>query len=638
MTISRSESDSFATSAEQLALAAEVSPIGDYENAVAVQAGEVITVVIETESKTYLKNEALLAFQFFDTSMEPLFDPDWPNISASVGAYQYLSTPSENGRTVDIIELVAPERAETLYIRGIQWENGGQTSIVGQVQIIHETVGETITETPSGQKREYSSNNFVTRSPIRAGTRSVAVKAQYRAGLEPGSAPVQVIFRDRDGEPLLPTSDLPQHPNFGAFLSLDAKSASVSESEWILTVPEGSAQIEFRGVEWGPKSAILVGAIEVTPHSSADDVISEFVKAIKPDQPLLVIDTTAPPIGHPTLSLRPNNLAQAYERLGAAVVFIPFGSLQEFPERPSNQILQFKREDFPRALRILEQHRHNFDNTYVCSSFPSLHAVATAAWLKANGWNIVYEARDDMEEFRRVGYSKWYSPQLERQMLLLADLVVAVSQPLMLKLESLVKNLQRREVVPNAVAKTTIETSTNLRSWEVADARNSSRTFGYVGHLTDSWFDWDLLIDAAKQLPSIEFELAGHGIPANIKLPNNVRFLGPKTHEELQPIVTQWRAGLIPFRDEPLTRSVDPNKIYEYQAWGLRVLTAPMGNVENHPSTWVYRSQDQFIEMLAEIAEKDYNASEVAAIRHFAELNDWDSRAARMLQLIANNN
>ena len=135
MTISRSESDSFATSAEQLALAAEVSPIGDYENAVAVQAGEVITVVIETESKTYLKNEALLAFQFFDTSMEPLFDPDWPNISASVGAYQYLSTPSENGRTVDIIELVAPERAETLYIRGIQWENGGQTSIVGQVQI-----------------------------------------------------------------------------------------------------------------------------------------------------------------------------------------------------------------------------------------------------------------------------------------------------------------------------------------------------------------------------------------------------------------------------------------------------------------------------------------------------------------------
>ena len=102
--------------------------------------------------------------------------------------------------------------------------------------------------------------------------------------------------------------------------------------------------------------------------------------------------------------------------------------------------------------------------------------------------------------------------------------------------------------------------------------------------------------------------------------------------------MTQWRAGLIPFRDEPLTRSVDPNKIYEYQAWGLRVLTAPMGNVENHPSTWVYRSQDQFIEMLAEIAEKDYNASEVAAIRHFAELNDWDSRAARMLQLIANNN
>lgn len=636
MTLSRHEGNSFAPTDEQLALVSEVSPIGKYENAVVVQPGEVITVVIETESKTYLKNEALLAFQFFDQTLEPLFDPDWPNISASVGAYQYLSTPSENGRTVDIIELVAPDQAETLFIRGIQWEERGQTSIVGEVQIIHEPVEETITETPSGQKREYSSNNFVTRSPIHAGTRSVSVRAEYRAGIEPGSAPVQVIFRDQDGEPLLPTSDLPQHPNFGAFLSLDAKSSQVSESEWILTVPEGSSAIEFRGVEWGPKSATLVGAIEVTPHSSSDDVISEFAKAIRPDQPLLVIDTTAPPIGHPTLSLRPNNLARAYERLGAAVVFIPFGSLQEFPERPSEQILQFKREDFPRALRILEQHRHSCDNTYVCSSFPSLHAVATAAWLKANGWNIVYEARDDMEEFRRVGYSKWYSPQLERQMLLLADLVVAVSQPLMQKLESLVRNLQRREVVPNAVAKATIETAADLRSWAVADARNSSRTFGYVGHLTDSWFDWDLLIEAAKQLPSIEFELVGHGIPANLKLPNNVRFLGPKTHEELQPIVARWRAGLIPFRDEPLTRSVDPNKIYEYQAWGLRVLTAPMGNVENHPSTWIYRSQEQFVKMLTEIAEHDYNPTEVATIRNFAELNDWDSRAALMLQLMAN--
>ena len=40
--------------------------------------------------------------------------------------------------------------------------------------------------------------------------------------------------------------------------------------------------------------------------------------------------------------------------------------------------------------------------------------------------------------------------------------------------------------------------------------------------------------------------------------------------------------------------------------------------------------------MLTEIAEHDYNPTEVATIRNFAELNDWDSRAALMLQLMAN--
>ena len=50
-------------------------------------------------------------------------------------------------------------------------------------------------------------------------------------------------------------------------------------------------------------------------------------------------------------------------------------------------------------------------------------------------WHTVYEIRDDMEEFNRVGYSKWYSSQLEIKVAQLADKVVTVSPRLAQKIK-----------------------------------------------------------------------------------------------------------------------------------------------------------------------------------------------------------
>jgi len=371
--------------------------------------------------------------------------------------------------------------------------------------------------------------------------------------------------------------------------------------------------------------------IEVTEVRSSVAEIDAFLAEIPEGDTLLVIDTTAPPLGHETLSLRPNNLARAFERAGVWVVFLPFSSLQEFPARVSDRILQVARKDFGRLVRGLTTRRRSMGDTYICSSFPSIGAVALGTQLKTLGWQVVYECRDDMEEFNRVGYSKWYSPALERQMLIVADKVVSVSTALDAKLVSMWPALRDHAVIPNAVNRHVIDQSEGLRTEESFDRREHLRVAGYVGHLTPSWFDWPLIAEAARRMPETVFEIIGHGAPQGMSLPSNVHLLGPRSHEQLADIVTGWKAGLIPFLDIPLTRSVDPNKIYEYFAWGLRCVTAPMGSVETYPSTWVHRGVDEFVEKLDEALSTPWAPGEREAMESFVQSSDWDDRAERLL-------
>ena len=155
---------------------------------------------------------------------------------------------------------------------------------------------------------------------------------------------------------------------------------------------------------------------------------------------------------------------------------------------------------------------------------------------------------------------------------------------------------------------------------------------GYVGHLTDSWFDWPLIEEAASRLPHITFEIIGHGAPDNLSLPANVKMLGAKSHDELPEIVAGWKVALIPFKDLPLTRSVDPNKIYEYFAWGLRCVSAPMGLVHEYPSTWVYRTADEFVDSIREAVETKMSDRELYTLDEFVQTASWDDRAVTMFE------
>lgn len=607
-------------------------PIGSFETASRVEPGCPVRVTVETQSLTGIEKEALLSFQFFDENEEVLDNPSWPTISKSVGEYQYLQIPAAGDRIAEVITLDPPEGAAQIYVQGLQWDDRGETLINCVVEGGTNNLPQL--ETANGTPLRVNSAQYLYIYRLKHPGGKLSGVLKVSAGEEPGTSPLSIRFFNTVGEEILGNGDLPQNPRFGSFIPLEPLPSGSREIEFEFTVPQEATTVEFRGVDWGRKSCFISGTPIISESISNSQLLDEFVDRVETLEALLVIDTTAPPIGHDTLALRPNNLAKAYSDLECGVVFFPFGSLQGYGGEVSQNVIQFERSQFDAVIDQLVKVQIDAEKIYICSSFPSLQSNAAATRLKAAGWKIVYECRDDMEEFNRVGYSKWYHPQLERGTIANSDLIVSVSPDLDKKLESLVPSIANNFVVPNGVNEEVIEKGGRLFNDAVLKERNESTTFGYVGHLTDSWFDWPVLIEAARNLPQIDIEIVGHGMPAGLELPENIVYLGPKTHGELLPIVQGWRAGLIPFADLPLTRSVDPNKIYEYQAWGLRCISAPMGMVDRYPSTWVYRGVRELESSIIDVLHTPIIEEEMTALKNFVTSCTWLERAKTMLELM----
>lgn len=153
----------------------------------------------------------------------------------------------------------------------------------------------------------------------------------------------------------------------------------------------------------------------------------------------------------------------------------------------------------------------------------------------------------------------------------------------------------------------------------------------YVGSI-EEWFDFDLIANAARQLPHISFVIIGpmrhtkkfDGI-------NNILLLGPRPYNEI-PAYLRWAdIGLIPFNTEKyktLINSINPIKLYEYFAAGLPVLSAKWDEIERIDSpAQLYENQEQFISLLRSL---DPSKTSRKVFSQYAEKLDWSSRVIEL--------
>ena len=241
---------------------------------------------------------------------------------------------------------------------------------------------------------------------------------------------------------------------------------------------------------------------------------------------------------------------------------------------------------------------------------------------KVNGWTNLYDARDDWEEFQKVGQAKWYNRGIEKYIVRNCDHVTAVSWPLGNKLNEY-DPLSEVQVVPNAL-------SPNFLSKNYSWKGSSQVKVGYFGHLTSSWFDWDALIEIAKIRPNYHFEIIGHSAPDDLKLPSNIDLMGPKNHPQINEIAADWRVAIIPFKPGLLADAVDPIKIYEYMALNLPTVSFRMPQIDSYPYTITVDNNEDFAVALDEFVR--YRPKK-GALKKWLATNTWGDRVDDLLEL-----
>lgn len=288
----------------------------------------------------------------------------------------------------------------------------------------------------------------------------------------------------------------------------------------------------------------------------------------------------------PLLNQRPVNLAKYLSSQGFLVIYVAWqksesANLKHSFRFVADNILQVPFFTFIQNVKRLDTRRNGDATLFV--TFPAAALVRQFSALRSAGYAIVYDIMDDWEEFNRFGQAVWYERGVEEQAVLAADLVTVVSEPLLLKFNYLRSDIQ---IISNGVSPALIGLERKNCS-NYSPRTDGTITVGYVGHLTDSWLDWDAVFRAAAENPLLRFEVIGYGASpetlARMAEGGSIRYHGKVPPGRLHEYVKQWHVAIIPFKDGPLARAVDPIKIYEYLYFGLPVVATGIPGVAGYP-------------------------------------------------------
>jgi len=244
----------------------------------------------------------------------------------------------------------------------------------------------------------------------------------------------------------------------------------------------------------------------------------------------------------------------------------------------------------------------------------------------------VYDCNDNHLAF--PGTPRWARGYLAR-VVREVDAVV-VSQPL---LREEIDPLEPRLVheIGNGVDYALFDTAWRRPSRPPEICALAAPRIGYAGALAE-WIDFELLAQVASARPEASLVLVGPRIGEHVdpealaRAYANVHWLHAKPHAQLPHYVAEMDVCLIPFRRTPLTRGVNPNKLYEYLALGKPVVSTDFSPWlrDFEPDVRIARDAPTFVSHVEAALQ---TPGEVEPRRRLAAEHSWDVYAQRMVRL-----
>ena len=161
---------------------------------------------------------------------------------------------------------------------------------------------------------------------------------------------------------------------------------------------------------------------------------------------------------------------------------------------------------------------------------------------------------------------------------------------------------------------------------------------GYVG-LLSHFLDFDTLEELRLARRGGTLVLIGPGSPATdaavarLAAREGVAVLGPRPYEDVPAVMQALDVGVIPFRaGDPFVVGINPNKVYQYLAAGIPVVTTPVLDIAPSPPALSFATDPASMRRAVEAAldaPRDPERSRALARPH-----DWSTLAARMVDTI----
>jgi glycosyltransferase involved in cell wall biosynthesis len=277
----------------------------------------------------------------------------------------------------------------------------------------------------------------------------------------------------------------------------------------------------------------------------------------------------------------------------------------------------------------------------VCSHAPITFTVEDVKAYKAQGFQIVYEYLDEINEYLVT------DPHALKLMLArhhqmtpsLVDLYVCTSQKQLTDVQTLFPTA-KTQLSQNACSPKDFWLAPKAPPKDLAPVLALGRPCVLYSGALAKWIDLPLMLDTARRHPEWSFVILGAIVHDGITLdgaPDNVFFLGRKPYAELAEYFAYMQAAIIPFKPGPIAESTSPVKLFEYLAADLPVVAPDcMKELHNIPGVALTASTvEDFSRGIQDALHLKASLSDAPPVwQAFVQQNSWEARVDAFLSAV----